>query len=127
MLSPKLNIALNRKSTKTAEDREPEKFWLNIGEFAEYQNEDGETERQFISLNYGIPLSSVPDMKKGNNIFWNAVCDAKDGLRDQLLELAQGLQPGETIEFPITIQLRHVGERPEITPDENPMRVKLRV
>lgn len=126
MLKPKLNIALNGGKSNM-EAREPEKFWLNIGEFAEYENENGEIEKQFISLNYGIPLSAVPDMKKGTNPFWNAVCDAKDGLRDQLLELAQGLQPGETVEFPITVQIRHVGERPEIAPEENPLRVKLRV
>lgn len=126
MLQPKLNIALG-KNKNTVEERAPEKYWLNIGEFVEYETEDGEIERQFISLNYGIPLSSVPDMKKGNNLHWNAVCDAKDGLRDQLLELAQSLKPGETIEFPITVQVRHVGEKPEVTAEENPLRVKLRI
>ena len=128
MLSPKLNIALNRNSGKQqAEQREPEKYWLNIGEFVEYEDENGDIAKQFINLNYGIPLSSVPPMKKSGNPHWNAICDAKDGLHEQLMELAKNLKPGETMEFPITLQLRHVGEQPQVSPENNPFRVQLKV
>lgn len=127
-LAPKLKLALNGgNKNQAAEQREPEKYWLNIGEFAEYEDETGEVVRQFIGLNYGIPLTSVPAMKKSSNPHWNAICDAKDGLHQQLMELAQKLEPGETLEFPITVQLRHVGEAPEVAAEDNPFRVKLRV
>lgn len=128
MLAPKLKLALNgNNKNQPTEQREPEKYWLNIGEFAEYEDETGEVVRQFIGLNYGIPLSSVPAMKKSSNPHWNAICAAKDGLHEQLLELVSNLKPGETMEFPITVQLRHVGEAPEVSNDENPFRVKLKV
>ena len=127
-ISPKLNIALKSQSSAApAQEREKELFWANIGTEVQYENSAGEMETQFISLNYGIPLSSVPAMKKGGNVHWNAICDAKDDMHAQLLEIAKNLAPGETCNIPITLQLRHVGESPTVKSDENPFMVKLKV
>ena len=124
----KLNLPkiVKPAAAQQAETREPEQYWANIGAYAVYENSNGEEERRFISLNYGIPLSGIADMKKGSSDEWNAMCSAKDSLRDQLLEIAQSLQPGQTEDIQITLQVRRVGERQEISPDVNPFMISLK-
>lgn len=123
--APKLSLNLGRNRA-AQEERAPEEFWGNIGLYAEYTDEDGNPAQQFISLNSGIALSSIPDMKKSQSPHWNAMCSAKDSLRDQLLEIAQGLEPGETHDVQIILQVRRVGERQEVSEKDNPFMVTLK-
>lgn len=124
----KLKINLPSRNAKPAADeRVAEEFWANVGVYTpEYELEDGTVEKKFISLNYGIPLSAVQDMKKGSSDEWNALGQAKDDLRDQLLEIAQGLEPGQTEDVTVVLQVRRVGEKAAIDPKANPFMVSLK-
>ena len=110
-----------------AQERPREEFWLNIGWYAEAQDEQGNPFRQFISLNYGIPLSSVKEEKLGSNPAWNALVQAKNGILQQLMAKARELEPGQTFDIgegngPV-LQIRRVGEKVEV--QDNPLEIKI--
>lgn len=114
-------------SNAAAAERPREEFWLNIGWYASAVNENGEQFQQFISLNYGIPLSSVKEEKLGSNPAWNALVQAKNGILHQLLAKAKELKPGETFDIgegdgPV-LQIRRVGEKVVVA--DNPLEVKI--
>ena len=116
-----------KSAPAAAQERPREEFWLNIGWYADATDESGQPFRQFISLNYGIPLSSVKEEKLGSNPAWNALVQAKNGILQQLLAKANELQPGQTFDIgegagPI-LQIRRVGEKVEI--ENNPLEIKI--
>lgn len=114
-------------SNANAQERVPESFWANIGLMSEYQAEDGSTHEQFVSLNYGIPLSSVPEVKLGSSPDYNALMLARQDLYQQIMEIANGLDEGETFNVPVVMQIRRVksqdSKRSEVS--ENAYKVKL--
>ena len=116
------------KSAPAAQQERPrEEFWLNVGWYADAVNENGEAFRQFISLNYGIPLSSVKAEKLGSNPAWNALVQAKNSILEQLMAKAQELEPSQTFDIgegngPI-LQIRRVGEKVEV--ENNPLEIKI--
>lgn len=93
--------------TPAASDRVPESFWANIGLMTEYETSEGMQE-QFVSLNYGIPLSSVPEVKLGSSPDYNALMLARQDLYQQVMEIANGLEEGETFNVPVVMQIRRV-------------------
>lgn len=110
MTKPTLRMPLLKPAaaaTTATTDRVPEEFWANIGLVSEYETDAG-TEEQFISLNYGIPLSSVPEVKLGSSPDYNAMQLARQDLYQQIMEIAQGLEEGETFQVPVTMQIRRV-------------------
>lgn len=120
--------SFNQQSSNAAPAERPrEEYWLNIGWYADAVDENGEQFRQFISLNYGIPLSSVKEEKLGSNPAWNALAQAKNSILEQLLVKAKSLQPGETFDIgegngPV-LQIRRVGEKAVV--ENNPLEVKI--
>jgi len=94
-------------STTATTDRVPESFWANIGLMTEYETDEG-TQEQFVSLNYGIPLSSVPEVKLGSSPDYNALMLARQDLYSQIMEIANGLDEGETFNVPVVMQIRRV-------------------
>lgn len=114
-------------STDTTAERIPEQFWANVGLLSEYQAEDGSKHEQFVSLNYGIPLSSVPEVKLGSSPDYNALMLARQDLYQQIMEIANGLDEGETFNVPVVMQIRRVksqdSKKSEVS--DNAYKVKL--
>lgn len=113
-------------STNTTAERVPEEFWANVGLMSEYETAEG-TQEQFVSLNYGIPLSSVPEVKLGSSPDYNALMLARQDLYAQIMEIAHGLDEGETFNVPMVVQIRRVksaaSKKSEVS--ENAYKVKL--
>lgn len=129
MTKPTLRMPVIKPSNKaaaTAAERVPEEFWANVGLVSEYETDEGMQE-QFISLNYGIPLSSVPEVKLGSSPDYNAMQLARQDLYQQIMEIAAGLQEGETFTVPVSLQIRRVksasSKKAEVS--ENAYKVKL--
>ena len=113
-------------TTAATSDRVPESFWANIGLISEYETDEG-VQEQFVSLNYGIPLSSVPEVKLGSSPDYNALMLARQNLYEQVMEIANGLEEGETFNVPVVMQIRRVksadSKKSEVS--ENAYKVKL--
>ena len=113
-------------ATTATADRVPESFWANIGLISEYETDEG-VQEQFVSLNYGIPLSSVPEVKLGSSPDYNALMLARQNLYEQVMEIANGLEEGETFNVPVVMQIRRVksadSKKSEVS--ENAYKVKL--
>ena len=102
-------------------EREPEKYWVNIGYSVEMVDEStGESRVGFVSLPYGIPLSSVQPEKMTNSAKMNALLGAKNDLLEQFKAAAEALEPGEVRTLQLEVQIRHVGEKVIVESDENP-------
>lgn len=121
VIKPTVTAAVSATS-----DRVPESFWANIGLMSEYETDEG-TQEQFVSLNYGIPLSSVPEVKLGSSPDYNALMLARQNLYEQVMEIANGLEEGETFNVPVVMQIRRVksadSKKSEVS--ENAYKVKL--
>lgn len=129
MTKPTLRMPLLKPAaaaTTATSDRVPESFWANIGLVSEYETDEG-VQEQFVSLNYGIPLSSVPEVKLGSSPDYNALMLARQNLYEQVMEIAQGLEEGETFNVPVVMQIRRVksadSKKSEVS--ENAYKVKL--
>lgn len=123
---PVIKPATAAASSAAASERVPEEFWANIGLISEYETAEG-TQEQFVSLNYGIPLSSVPEVKLGSSPDYNALMLARQDLYSQIMEIANGLDEGETFNVPVVMQIRRVksadSKRSEVS--NNAYKVKL--
>ena len=128
MTKPTLRMPTIKPTAASAAtpDRVPEAFWANIGLMSEYETDEG-TQEQFVSLNYGIPLSSVPEVKLGSSPDYNALMLARQNLYEQVMEIANGLEEGETFNVPVVMQIRRVksadSKKSEVA--ENAYKVKL--
>ena len=101
------------------------KLWLNVGYLAP-QIIEGETERRFVALGQGIALDTMADVDvRGSGVF-RAMLTAQNDLRDEVLEEAKALQPGQSAyignpDDMLMIQIRRVNdEAATIDPESNP-------
>ena len=117
-------------STQSKETQQKAEFWLNIGYGVEVPVEGGGTEERFVSLPQGIPLDTQEHVAvKGKNVEWKAFQAARNGLLDQIMAVAQQLEPGEDRILNLQIQLRRVNADTEETVDAstNPFAMQLKL
>lgn len=106
-----------------AAERDPALIWLNVG--YPFTNDEGEAD--FVGLDRGIPLDQIADVR-GNGF----LAQAKNQLRDELLELAHQLEPGEAKliqlgeDSPLAIQIRRVNPERERVSENNHIAKSLR-
>jgi hypothetical protein len=112
-------------------------FWLNIGYSIEVDVMSeiegmARTETRFISLQSGIALDTLADLPtNGSDKVFRSMQSARNDLRDQLLQQAQDMVPGEeriigSMESGLQLQLRRVNEaKPDIKASENPFTKRL--
>lgn len=111
-------------ASSTAKAEKPKaQFWLNIG----YVANEGTEDAKFISLPTGIPLDTQEALPtNSSNEDFRAMRCAQNDLLEQLIEYAQGLEPGEEGLISLQVQLRRVKAPAEdIKPDENKYARKL--
>ncbi len=102
-----------QQTTETnGKQKEQTKFWLNVGV------RRGE---KLVTLPMGIPLDNlkakaIPGPATKNQDFRHLRM-AESQLFDRIREMMAGLKPGETMELPLTVELRCVDEK---TDEETP-------
>lgn len=126
----------NRNSKQTAsgsdkEQRPKSQYWVNIGYNVEVpvvnEGQPAGTEERFVSLPVGLPLDiAQKTVIKGNDPEFVAMQTARNDLLEQLMAVAEKLEPGEAREINLVVQLRRInGEAPVIKSDANPFYKKL--
>lgn len=86
------------QGSQPAKDRKDAEYWMNVGYPAEVPGEnEGETETVFVSLPFGIPLDTQEhfDLSKIRNPGMVELRDSQNQLLDQIMEVANSLEPGE--------------------------------
>lgn len=115
----------NNAATKSAapaaapSDKPKARFWLNVGYDSGVVEEDGQS--RFVSLPIGIPLDTQNRLPTNSrNDDFASFQAARNDLLDQLMEIANGLQPGEDKVLKLEVQLRRVNdEQPEASISTN--------
>lgn len=100
------NSASNNKP-KT-EDRPKSQVWINVGYEVEVANEQGEQEKLFVSLPYGLPIDTMEPAKVNGSDKWAAYQGARNDLLAQIQQLASQMQPGEEKTLNLQVQVRRV-------------------
>lgn len=114
----------------TEAQREPAKYFANIGFEYEYTDEEGNPQKTFITLPVtsgaltGIILDNLkpqvlPSKKNAN---MRNITAAKNAFLEQLMKIAEETPAGETtlLNTNIRVEIRHVGEKTtELNDDEN--------
>lgn len=96
-------------STTKGSDAPKAKFWLNVGYVAVGAAEDGSD--RFVSLPVGIPLDTQEKVATSSrNESYAEFQAARNDLLDQIMEVAQGLKPGEDTIINLQLQLRRTQE-----------------
>ena len=121
----------SNNTNTTAQDRPKAEYWLNVGYISDTKDEDGTY--RFVSLAQGVPMDTIENLPtNSSNQLFAAFQGARNDLRDQLLEVAKELDPGQATfvaEDPKTglcIQLRRVREESAApTGSSNPYAKKL--
>jgi hypothetical protein len=124
-----LQLAGNTNGSKQSktEDRPKAQFWMNVGYQVELETEEG-LETRFVSTPTGIPLDTQEKLETNSrNSNFAAFQGARNDLLDQIMEVCNGLAPGEEkLITGLTIQVRRVnGDQPAINVESNPFRRKL--
>lgn len=101
------------------------KFWINIGYDSGVMQEDNTT--RFVSLPQGIPVDTQEPVNiKSSNADYSKFQQARNHLLEKVIELGEGLEPGESRMVNLQIQLRRVVDEVEETPEiENEFIAKL--
>lgn len=117
---------LNQQSNAAAELPKSE-YWLNVGYEVHGKNDEGEDETVFISLPMGIALDSMKPVKtNSSNKRFTKIQQARNSLADQIMEFCKTLQPGETGNLNLKIQVRRISEEQSATAsDDNEFACKL--
>ena len=119
----KSNIARNtaasnvRRNTATNAPREtdPSQFWLNIG----YEAKDG----RFVYLPYGLPLDTMGEVRTGGQSEeFVALAHARNLLKQDLLEEAGQLEPGQDVPVNLQVRLRRINSKILVDNDTNPFK-----
>lgn len=118
--------AFGQPKAATKDERPKAEYWINLGYNSDFTPE-GDDKPLFISLPQGIPLDTQEHLPtNSSNQQFAAMRAAQNGLLDQLIEYASKLQPGESTEINLTVQLRRVKEaQAPIDPAQNPLHKKL--
>lgn len=90
------------------EDRPKSQVWLNIGYEVQVANEQGEQEKLFVSLPYGLPIDTMEPAKVSGSDRWAAYQGARNDLLAQIQQLASQMQPGEEKTLNLQVQVRRV-------------------
>lgn len=106
-------------------DRPKSQFWINIGYDSGVQ--DAEGNNRFVSLAVGIPLDGQEKLPTNSrNAEFAAFQAARNDLAEQIMAVAQTLQPGEERLLNLQVQLRRINEEhAEIAPENNQFARKL--
>lgn len=95
-------------TTRNVDDREPAQFWINVGYETDVPENDGSGNR-FVSLGLGIPLDQIKELDtRSKNEMYSMFQAARNELRNELLEAAEALAPGEATTVTLQVQLRRV-------------------
>lgn len=119
----KINLGNNK--VQQQDERTPEKYWGNVGVYGTAVDEDGNEVQQFISLNYGIPLSSVKEERVSGSENWQHIARAKNSLYEQIMQIAMELEPGETFDLDMVFQIRSIKEKEDIAPEDQAIKFDL--
>jgi hypothetical protein len=104
----KKSSILPSTTRNASEDREPAQFWINIGYETDVPEDDGSGNR-FVSLGLGIPLDQIKELDtRSKNEMYSMFQAARNELRNELLEAAEALAPGEATIVTLQVQLRRV-------------------
>lgn len=104
---PGIIPSANQRNT---EDREPAQFWINVGYATDVPEDDGSGNR-FVSLGLGIPLDQIKELDtRSKNEMYSMFQTARNELKNELLEAAEALQPGEATIVTLQVQLRRVDD-----------------
>lgn len=110
----------------------PAKVWLNFGYVVQETLDNGSTESTFISLKDGIALDTMPDLPVRGDSRMTFIQSARNNLRDQMLEVAATLKPGETrivcmdANTGLAVEMRRVQDaKAPIAASDNPYSFKL--
>lgn len=120
-------INLGNKAPAAKDERQPEKFWGNVGVYGQAVDEEGNEVSQFISLNYGIPLSAVKEERVSGSENWQHIARAKNSLYEQIMEIALALEPGETFDLNMVFQIRSIKDKEAIAPEDQAIKFDLGV
>lgn len=106
-----LAAGVNANGNAGSDDRPKAKVWMNVGYLAQMQNEDGEKEPFFVSLQQGIPIDTLePVSTSSGNVSWAKKQSARNDLHAKVMEVAAGLEPGETTIVNLQVEVRRVRE-----------------
>lgn len=108
-----LNLKRNSQNSQAQENREPSKYWVNVG----YEVENPETgETTFVSLPFGLPLDN---MRKASGS--SQLSEAKNYLLESIMEHMKSMKSGESeVITNLQIQLRVAAEPKDTDPTQNP-------
>lgn len=114
----KFTFGKTAAASSSAKAEKPKaQYWLNIG----YVANEGTDDAKFISLPTGIPLDTQEALPtNSSNEDFRAMRCAQNDLLEQLLEFAEGLEPGAEGIIQLQVQLRRVKAPAEdIKSDDN--------
>lgn len=126
-MSFKINLGNNKAAPSAKDERAPEKYWGNVGVYGSAVDENGDDVQQFISLNYGIPLSAVKEERVSGSENWQHIARAKNSLYEQIMEIAMSLEPGETFDLNMVFQIRSIKDKEAIAPEDQAIKFDLGV
>lgn len=105
--------AATRTTRPAAQDRPQAKVWMNIG----YKVGD-----KFVNLPLGLAVDTMePVEARGQNQEWLQLQAARNELLKAIQEAGDKLAPGEAMELPLVVEIRHVNEQQTIDSGENPL------
>lgn len=111
-----------RNDNTDNDDFVPAEFWINVGKHNANTNDQGE-EIGFISLpGKGVALDQLKLPNPNSN---SPYIQAQLDLWEQVMAFANKLEPGETVDLPLRLQLRRVGQETSVDKAANPFAVKL--
>lgn len=97
-----------------ANDRPKAQIYLNFGVVVPTADDQGVVTETFIGLPYGLPLDTMSKLEiRGSNADWNDMAEAKNGLYDDLMSIANAMAPGSEQIIAVgdfAVQIRRVGE-----------------
>lgn len=113
------------------DEQQKAQYWLNVGYVVTIPSTvegaaEGDTEERFVSLPTGIPLDTQkPLQTNSRNESFAAFQSARNDLLDQIMKVAENMEPGAEHMLNLKIQLRRVnGEREAIAPETNVFALK---
>lgn len=120
----------NKPATEGKPEFTPAKYWMNIGYNVQVPNEEtGEVESILLSPNgLGIALDNIKiDEKKYKSPRMAGMTAGKNQLVEYLQEVMTKLEPGQSVQIPLTVEVRRVDDSKAeaIDPADNPFAFKL--
>ncbi|QYW01867.1 ssDNA-binding protein [Stenotrophomonas phage Piffle] len=84
------------RSNAAPSEKPKAQVWINVGYETNTTDAQGEPTTEFVALSQGIPLDTIePEETNHTNAFFQKKARARNNLREQLLNVAATLKPGE--------------------------------